>query len=439
MRLNKLFVAMAVGVMSTTLFSSCLKDDDDVFNESSAERLQATLDKCKSVLTSSEYGWAFDYYPDRHLTSGGYVFTCKFTGNEVTAGFELEQGVFETSYYKMTNDNGPILSFDTYNSLLHYFATPSSGEYEAKDGDFEFMIMDVQDDVIKLRGNRNGNYAYLHRLDRDAETYLNDVAAASSSIFHKELVGKIGGTEVEISMEPARGSRYFEASWGEDDAFGSVFVPTTNGIRFMEPITVNGVSVSELEYKVTEFRYVGVDSKGNEIALQGERPADYSEYDEYIGNFSMRYSTNGQRGVDVSIEANGEHSYLIKGLGNSFDVVATYNEARGCMQLTSQQVGVDGTDLYWLCAVGTDADTGKAKPSWSTDCGFLIKKDPANPGKFLVSPNDYNQMQAHSLMVWRFAGSVDEDGYTNGGQAKDPWRLSTKSAQMANVNSFIKN
>lgn len=438
MRLNKLFLTSAIAVVSATLFSSCLKDQEDIFPESSAERLQATLDKCKEVLTSSEYGWAFDYYPDRHQTLGGYVYTCKFVGNEVTAGFELQPGVSETSYYKLTNDNGPVLSFDTYNSLLHYFATPSSGNYEALDGDFEFMIMDVQDDVIKLRGKRNCNYAYLHRLDKDAESYLAEVAAAGDNIFHKELIGSIGETPVTIEMQPGRGSRYFEAQWGEDEAFGSTFVPTPTGIRFMDPITVNGVSVAELNYKVTEFVYVGVDSKGNEVALQGERPQDYSEYDEYVGEFTMRYSNNGTKSVNVTIVAAGDHKYTIKGLGNEFDVVATYNEARGCMQFTSQQVGVDGDNYYWLCAVGNDPDTGKAKPSWSTDCGFLAKKDPANPGTFLISPNDYNQMRAHSLMVWRFAGSVDENGYANGGQAANPWRLSTKSAQMANLYSFVK-
>lgn len=439
MRLNKFFLT-AVIALSATMFSSCLKDQEDIFPEPSSNRLQATLEKCKEVLTSSEYGWAFDYYPDRHLAQGGYVFTVKFNDKQVTAGFELEPGKFETSYYKLTNDNGPILSFDTYNSVLHYFATPSSGEYEAKDGDFEFLIMDIKDDVIKLRGNRNGNYAYLHRLDRDAATYLEEIAAASGNIFHEELHGKIGSTDVNIAIEPGRGSRYFEAQWKDkdDEYFGTCFVPTLTGIRFMEPVEVKGVSISELDYRVTEFVYVGVDSKGNAVALQGERPADYANFEEYAGEYNLTYSTGGKRSVAVSLVADGDHRYIVKGLGKSFDVVATYNEARGCLQLNSQQVGVDGDNYYWLCGVGNNAETGRPTPSWSVDCGFLIKKDPAKDGTFLFSPNSYNQMQAHSLMVWRFAGSVDETGYAAGGQAANPWRLSNNSAQMANVVALVK-
>ena len=38
-------------------------------------------------------------------------------------GCELAPGVFETSLYKMKGDNGPTLTFDSYNTLMHFFST----------------------------------------------------------------------------------------------------------------------------------------------------------------------------------------------------------------------------------------------------------------------------------------------------------------------------
>ncbi len=439
MRLNKFLLTAAVGLVSASLFSSCLKDQDDVFPESSAERLQARLDKCKEVLTSSEYGWAFEYYPDRHLTSGGYIYTCKFEGGEVTAGFESKPGEFETSLYKLTNDNGPVLSFDTYNSLLHYFAIPSSGEYEAKDGDFEFLIMDVQDDVIKLRGNRNGNYAYMRRLTVDPETYMKQIAESQSNLFLEELRGTFAGQDIEVYVEPNRGSRYiaFIYGEGEDDYVETCFVPTPTGIRFMKPLELNGVSISELEYQMTQFAFTGVDSKGQEVVLQGDAPADYSAYDEFVGEFTMKYS-NGSKNLNITIAADGENQYKISGLGNNFSVVATYNEARGAMEINAQQLGVDGNSYYWLCCNGTNPLTNSSETTWATDAGFIIKKDPNNPGTFVFSSNSYENLVSKSLIIWNFVGSVDEAGFAAGGQAKDPWRFTIKSAQMANLHSLVK-
>lgn len=430
--------------MSAVLLQSCLKDQEDLFDNSASERLQMVLDNTKRILESSEDGWVLDYYPDRNLSYGGYVYTVKFDKAWVTAGLEIEPGKFEKSLYKLTNDNGPVLSFDSYNSLLHHFSTPSGsgagpGGYQAYDGDFEFLIMDVTENTIRLRGNRTGNTMWLHRITEDAASYLASVEENNSNLFLESLRGVIGGKEVEVYMEPQRGSRYIEVAWGEgdDEVFGTCFVPTTDGIRLMEPLNVNGVTIQEFAYQVASFAYVGTASNGEVVTLQGDAPADYSTFEEFAGNFALKYP-NGTRSIDVTLEASGEDTYVIKGLGKSFDVVAKYNLGRGCLEITSQQVGVDGDNYYWLCGVGLDSSTGRPTPSWSTDCGFFVKKDPQNPGTFLFLPNNFDELRAASLMVWRFAGSVDQAGYQAGGQAANPWRLANNSAQMANLHSLVK-
>ncbi|MBQ1706447.1 MAG: DUF4302 domain-containing protein, partial [Clostridia bacterium] len=136
--------------------------------------MQEVLDKTKAALTGNENGWALDYYPNRKLEYGGIAYAIQFKGTEATV-YSQKSEKSETSLYKLTNDDGPILSFDSYNSLMHAYATPSSSEYEAKDGDFEFIIMDVQNDLITLKGKRSGVMMYMHRLSQPANEYIDAV------------------------------------------------------------------------------------------------------------------------------------------------------------------------------------------------------------------------------------------------------------------------
>ncbi|HRN15923.1 MAG TPA: DUF4302 domain-containing protein, partial [Xylanibacter oryzae] len=93
-------------LLPTLLLQSCLKDQEDVFDEPSAVRMQKTLEDVKKVLTSSEHGWAFDYFPDRNVTYGGYEYAVKFDSLSANIYFELAPGQSETSLYKLKSDDG---------------------------------------------------------------------------------------------------------------------------------------------------------------------------------------------------------------------------------------------------------------------------------------------------------------------------------------------
>lgn len=80
---------------------------------------------------------------------------------QATVGAEVKPGEFSSGLYRLTEDNGPVLSFDSYNDLMHFFATPDSDHPRAYDGDFEFQLFCMSPiDVRKLRGKRTGNDMY---------------------------------------------------------------------------------------------------------------------------------------------------------------------------------------------------------------------------------------------------------------------------------------
>lgn len=436
MRLYKLFIASLLAV-STLALQSCLKNQEDIFEESSSQRMQAALDNAKTVLTSSENGWIFDYYPDRDLSYGGFVYTVAFDQTHATVRCELAPELVEKSLYKLSSDNGPVLSFDSYNTLMHFFATPSSGLYEAYDGDFEFMIMDVTEDLITLRGKRTGNKMYLRRLTEDAADYIK----AIDHVVEYNIISEFTGSEAAegISCENDANIRYMEFSYSADEnsqTAGEYYLTTPGGIRFKNPVEINGITISELSYNYdsasSTATFSGNDIAGNRLTFTGSLPETFSFFDDYIGDFTFKYY-NGTRSINVSIEgdkASGE--YTIKGFNPNYDLYATYNKLYGCLELCGQTVAQVGSTNIRL-APWSLGGGGNLYPS-STTYGIIFIKDPQNPGTFLAEPNT-EAFATDSFILWM----TDLSG-TSLGQlptSNTAW-LINGSTQVAYITSLVK-
>lgn len=433
MRLNKLFIASLLA-FSTLALQSCLKDQEDFFDESSSERMQAVLENAKAVLTSSDNGWIFDYYPDRNLSYGGFVYTVKFDDKKVSVRSELAPEMEETSSYKLNTNNGPVLSFDSYNTLMHYFATPSSGEYEAQDGDFEFMIMNVTEDLITLRGNRTGNTMYLHRLNGDPEEYIKGIEKISNYNLITALSGTAGSTE--ITCENNANTRYMEFSCGGEDAVNTVgdyYLTTPTGIRFKDPIEINGATISEMAYTFDTATnsgvFTGEDSAGNQISLSGSLPATYAFFDEYIGNFSFSYY-NGLRNINVTIEGDKQAgTYLIHGFNSNFDVVATYDKTAGCLKINSQLLGIEGSTGIWLASWALSAG---GSLDWSPAYGVIAVKNPNTPGSYTITSNG-SSLATDSFILW----TTDLSGKSTGQLSNPNWMING-STQLPYLTALVK-
>ena len=114
--------------LAVAAMSSCQKEDNMAFEKSATERLNDMIEDVKSILVAEENGWVMKCYVGSNASSGGFVYTVKFSSSDAEVGFEyasnfngMEQDATITSLYKVTDDNGPVLSFDTYNSFIHYF------------------------------------------------------------------------------------------------------------------------------------------------------------------------------------------------------------------------------------------------------------------------------------------------------------------------------
>ena len=231
------------------LLTSCLKDQEDLFTDSASARTTKYLAEVQDVLTSAENGWLLNYYPDREQSYGGAVYTLQFDDEQVTVSSEIagDPNYTETSTYILNNEDGPVLMFDTYNQLMHYFATPSgssgAGGYEAYDGDFIFIILDISEDknTITLKGNRSGNIMYMHRMTESSSSYITKVLQTQETMPINYTFESEGET-VKVALSNGR-ANFSSESVDESTAY----IYTSEGVEFYEPVVVNDVVIGGIK------------------------------------------------------------------------------------------------------------------------------------------------------------------------------------------------
>lgn len=236
-------------ILSALILQSCLKDDKELFDKSASARMSTTLDSYKTILTGSQYGWALEYYPEENKKYGGYMYTINFTDDKAFVALDDHgSATVDSCLYRLIGDNGPVLTFDTYSTLLHYFANPSGSATDGKRGDYEFILMSHQDNIITLKGKKTGNIMTMTKLTEPYNTFIDKVGLSRSKIDEVSSVVFKVGDEV-ISTVKTSANLTFSFSEGSDDKLIKVaYIPTTTGIKLYNSITIKGETFQYLDF-----------------------------------------------------------------------------------------------------------------------------------------------------------------------------------------------
>lgn len=189
--------ALAVVAVATT--ASCSREEDDIWDRSAAERLDDARNTDLATLCAATNGWEMLYFTANDNVSRGLNFLMKFNadGSVTIAAKNSDTGndyTEETSTYDVISDDGPVLTFNTYNTLFHRYADPDPDKTQDTDGvgdggDYEFKIMSINNDMIYMRGKKHGLEVYMHRLADDVnwEQYFIDVEAMHERMFTSSI------------------------------------------------------------------------------------------------------------------------------------------------------------------------------------------------------------------------------------------------------------
>lgn len=254
---------MAVVLAAASLAgASCDREEDDIWPQSSAERLEQAQKEDLATLCSAPNGWQMLYFCNAQ--EQGYNFLMKFdehggvtiaTRNPNTGNAYTE----EASMYDVLVDDGPVLSFSTYNSLFHRYADPDPEHTQASDGigsggDYEFNIMTISDEMIYLHGKKTKVDIYMYPLEegKNWEEYFNDVYTLRDNLFHASIptlwLTLADGSRYSITDAASQVMNFVPE--GGDAITQTVTVPyvmTETGIRLMSAFPNDSVEVDHVQ------------------------------------------------------------------------------------------------------------------------------------------------------------------------------------------------
>lgn len=289
LKMNKMKKSIYLSALAALALTACSNNSDEIFDQSAAERLEQYKKEYADVLTADGGLWTMEYFsnPDEP----GYLFVMKFDKNgsvEISANHKWIGGEFkqEISLWKMIADNGPVLSFNSYNNLFHIFSDPANitgpdapkgdegGDINetgyGHEGDYEFQVMEVSDEgkTVRLLGKKRMYDIYLRRLDpsTDVKQYMEEYKILSSSLFVREIPNLLftdenGERFIVSGCETGVLSIYPESGDPVDQTRSGNFILTPSGLRFMKPLLY--VNASGEENEISEFKFV----KNHSLAL----------------------------------------------------------------------------------------------------------------------------------------------------------------------------
>lgn len=200
--MKKIFVPLAILAVSALTFTGCAGEEEDIFSASAAERLNESSAKYSARLEAQPNGWAMQYYPtyqDLSPFGSGYLILMRFNPDfsvDVSMDNRFSGNTYATatSVWEVIKDNGPVLSFNSYNACMHAFSDPEdipwtedSEQSEGCGGDYEFIIVDAPEDAsyMMLKGKKRNTYNLLTPIEEgvDYQEYLADVKAFHNRMF----------------------------------------------------------------------------------------------------------------------------------------------------------------------------------------------------------------------------------------------------------------
>ena len=411
---------------------SCVEDEKDIFDASAAERIAAAMKEYRATLAAAENGWLLAYYPEKNHSIGGYNMMAKFTAEgNVTLSSEVatrnyEAGDTLTSQYDIISDMGPVLTFNTYNEILHHFTEPNgSSDVDGMAGDYEFVFMEVTPSKIILKGKKYDNKLVMTRLEEptDPKAYYTSIAAMEESASFGNYYFRVNGDSVSMAV---LSDRVLNITYEQFDESGDVVVQkeglaftfTPTGIKLYEPFVYTKDLRSNSQVKMENFDWndeavtftctdAGVDAE-----FEAYLPEGYRFYRDFIGTYTMKYSGNKTTEITISEKVN-KKSFTAAGGTLDYPFEFGFDLENGTITLGVQK---------FLADLGSNQYMGIAM--WDSNKGYvnfvnagLIGVCTEEGGHLTINFKDNKLWPGYTVdgfIYWKFDGSGTSIGSGGG-------------------------
>ena len=230
---------------------ACTPRVDDLFDETAVVRLEHRRAALMEQFMKAENGWVMQYFARVNPVASdtaqhkGYTFIMKFREDgTVTIAGEVN-GLYktETSMWDVINDNSSVLTFNTFNSIFHYYSNPDpelglrGADGEGIGGDYEFLVLEYneKEDYQLLKGKKNGCYIRMYPMaaGQDWEDYFAQIHAMDEFLFEEANTLDLFQDEQHWTLYNARTHEFRAFDYAADTLGGGSyfgFITTPKGI-----------------------------------------------------------------------------------------------------------------------------------------------------------------------------------------------------------------
>lgn len=242
--------------------------EDDLFDESASQRITHFNEDLRSRLVAQssddKNGWVIQYFVASEF-EGFNLFgsfydngKVKIAGNHrFLRGGNAGKYTESLSYYQMLSEDGPVLSFNTWNDVLTVFVDPVDptqapsqlvSDGEGMHGDQNLVFQGYKDSTILFSGERNSGRVRLVPCDRPWQDYIKDTEATRNYITNTTITSYyvVCGTDT-LYFKNLRNGLFTYCERVNDPLFPStvncVFTPT--GFYMQHRNSIAGTSFQE--------------------------------------------------------------------------------------------------------------------------------------------------------------------------------------------------
>lgn len=318
-----LYILMAVCMCCLT---ACTPEEDEIFGQTSAQRVNEKIAENLAILTGAPNGWLMEYYPSKAQSYGGYNVLVKFTEDgkaTVAADIVNSPAATSTSTFRLKEQAGPTLTFDTLNEIFHIFSDPNNSLGIGSvglgmEGDFEFNIMSATPEEVVMRGTKTENTIVMTPMPEDVswESYLTQIQQIETASNEYSLY-KITLDGVEYSL--SRTYRTLSVTHVEDgENVTEIFsyIQTPDSWKFYSPLTLGDKTFGELIYDESTGCYGAPDGAFvmenvvpplNQAFVEGLWYVAYSQ----LGSYAQRYFDMVKTLYATDSNLTGEELYFL--------------------------------------------------------------------------------------------------------------------------------
>jgi hypothetical protein len=265
---------------------------------------------------------------------------------------------------------GPVLSFDEYNDIFHFFSDPSydigGGPGKGLEGDFEFLILKATADTVKLKGRKTGNIVVMTPFAKTGSSswtdYIETLQAADAAMTFKQFDYLTNGKTIPVKVSGRTLTFTYENADGQEISVTVPYIITPTGYQLYAPEEIDGLTISGFTFDALTETFAAVEDANvklvpvippiNQTFISGSWYFAYSQLGAWTKlNWDVVkniYATNpnvaGERLV---------YAYMGTATGN-FAFIFSSSGYTGSLYFNKELVGDDKIVLQFAMAGGGD-------------------------------------------------------------------------------------